>query len=216
MMRAVFLAVIAVLALVLTFALASLANAVDLGSHGRVYSISEPDFLVEIQDIARKKVESGEWRRLEAEARERGKQYIEAPPAIDGLRTATLNRVRQFDPSIALAGDIQDAEGRVIFPAGTVVNPADISPFPGALLYLNGADTRQVALAERLIKKQGDRLKVVLVDGSPAQLMRKWLRPVYFDQAGAGVRRFRLDTVPALITQKLSSDRFLTIEELKP
>jgi hypothetical protein len=30
------------------------------------------------------------------------------------------------------------------------------------------------------------------------------------------VRRFGLDTVPALITQKNPTDRFLTIEEIKP
>lgn len=216
MMRTLFLAVVAVLTLVLTFALASHSHALDLGVYGKTYPIREPDFLVEIQDIAQKKVDSGEWRRLEDDARERGKRYFEQPPAVEGVRTATVNRLRQFDPSITLTEAIHDAEGRVIFPAGTTVNPADIAPFPGALLYLSGADTRQVALAERLIKQKGDRLKVVLVDGSPAALMRKWERPVYFDQAGAGVRRFRIDTVPALITQAKPTDRFLTIEELKP
>jgi conjugal transfer pilus assembly protein TraW len=98
--------------------------------------------------------------------------------------------MRRFDPSITLSEDIHDADGRLLFAAGTTVNPADIAPFPGALLYLSGDDKRQVALAEKLIKQKGDALKVILVDGSPAELMRKWERPVYFDQAGAGVRRF--------------------------
>ncbi len=124
--------------------------------------------------------------------------------------------MRRFDPSITLSEDIHDANGRLLFASGTTVNPADIAPFPGALLYLSGDDKRQVALAEKLVKQQGDALKVILVDGSPADLMRKWARPVYFDQAGAGVHRFGLDTVPALITQKNPSDRFLTIEEIKP
>lgn len=196
--------------------LPGLSPAHDLGSFGKTYPIAEPDFLVEIQDIAKQKMANGEWKRLEVEARERGKRYFERPPAVTGLRTATKGRVRRFDPSITLSEDIHDANGRLLFVAGTTVNPADIAPFPGALLYLSGDDKRQVALAEKLVKQKGDALKVILVDGSPAELMRKWARPIYFDQAGAGVRRFGLDTVPVLITQKNPTDRFLTIEEIKP
>jgi conjugal transfer pilus assembly protein TraW len=188
----------------------------DLGTFGKTYPINEPDFLAEIQGIAKQKMANGEWKRLEVEARERGKRYFERPPAVTGLRTAKKGRARRFDPSITLLEDIRGADGRLIFAAGTVVNPADIAPFPGDLLYLNGDDKHQVALAERLIKQRGNALKVILVDGSPAELMRKWARPIYFDQAGAGVRRFGLDTVPALITQKNPIDHFLTIEEIKP
>jgi conjugal transfer pilus assembly protein TraW len=216
MARALMLIVAATLALLLTLVLASLAQAVDLGVHGKTYLISEPDFLVEIQAIAQKKVDSGEWQRLALAVRERGKAYFERPPAVTGLRTVTVARTRPFDPSVTLSQDIVGSDGQVIFPAGTMVNPADIKPFHGALLYLSGADRRQVALAERLIKKQGEALKVILVDGSPAELMRKWERPVYFDQAGAGVRRFKLEAVPALIRQARASDRFLTIEEIVP
>jgi len=214
--RALILAVAASLALLLTLALASLAYAVDLGVHGKTYTIREPDFLVEIQAIAQRKVDSGEWQRLENAARERGRQYFERPPPVAGLRTVGQARTRRFDPSVTLSQDIVGSDGRIIFPAGTTVNPADIKPFPGALLYLSGEDKRQVALAERLIKKEGAALKVILVDGSPAELMRKWERPVYFDQAGAGVRRFKLEAVPALIRQVSAGDRFLTIEEIVP
>lgn len=202
--------------LLLLVLLSGQVHALDLGVYGKSYPISEPDFLVEIQNIANQKVTSGEWKKQEIEAVARGRRYFERPPAVAGIRTATKGRVRQFDPSITLSEDLRDADGRLIFAAGTRVNPADISPFPGALLFLSGDDKRQVALAEKLIKQKGATLKVILVDGSPAELMRKWERAVYFDQAGAGVRRFGLDTVPALISQLNPTDRFLTIEEIKP
>ncbi len=201
---------------VLLLVLPGWSPAHDLGAFGKTYPITEPDFLAEIQDIAKQKMANGEWKRLEVDARERGKRYFERPPAVTGLRTATKGRVRRFDPSISLSENIRDADGRLLFAAGTTVNPADIAPFPGALIYLNGDDKRQVALAEKLVKQKGDALRVILVDGSPAELMRQWERPVYFDQAGAGVRRFGLDTVPVLIIQKNPTDRFLTIEEIKP
>jgi conjugal transfer pilus assembly protein TraW len=202
--------------LVLCSVLASGIAAHDLGVYGKTYPIKEPDFLIEIQDVARQKVATGEWKRQELLAQERGKRYFERPPAIAGLKTVTRNKTRRFDPSITLSEDIRDAEGRLIFAAGTRVNPADISPFPGALLFMSGDDSRQVALAEKLIGQKGGSLKVILVDGSPAELMRKWERPVFFDQGGAGVNRFGITAVPVLISQAKVADRFLTIEEIKP
>ncbi|TCJ20168.1 type-F conjugative transfer system protein TraW [Parasulfuritortus cantonensis] len=205
--------------LLILLALAGLTapcQAVDLGLIGKTYAITEPDFLDEIQAIARQKVESGEWRRIMLDARERARQTLENPVAVEGLRTAKVNRIRRFDPSITLAEDVLDESGRVLFPAGTTVNPADIAPFPGALLLMNGREKAQQAVARRLIARWGDRLKIILVDGSPPQLMREWKRPVYFDQAGAITNRFGIENVPALVTQAGPADRFLTIEEIKP
>lgn len=190
--------------------------AVDLGQVGKTYTISEPDFLEEIQAIARQKVESGEWQRIMLDARDRARQKLENPPAVERIRTATANRIRRFDPSITLTADILDEDGQVLFPAGTTVNPADVTPFPGALLLMNGREAAQRTVARRLIKRWGDSLKIVLVDGSPTQLMREWKRPVYFDQAGAITSRFQVARVPALVSQANSADRFLTIEEIKP
>lgn len=197
-------------------ALAAPCLAVDLGQVGKTYTISEPDFLEEIQAIARQKVESGEWQRLMLDARDRARQKLENPPAIDGLSTAKANRTRQFDPSITLAADVLDEDGRVLFPAGTTVNPADVAPFPGALLLMNGREKAQQAVARRLLSQWGDQLTIILVDGSPPKLMREWQRPVHFDQGGAISRHFGIDRVPALISQAKASDRFLTIEEIAP
>ncbi|MDD5366678.1 MAG: hypothetical protein PHR30_15180 [Gallionellaceae bacterium] len=205
--------------LLVTLALTAVAvqgQAVDLGHFGKTYAIGEPDFLEEIQSIARQKVDSGEWQRLMLDARERTKQKLENPPAVDGIRTAKVDRTRHFDPSVILPEDMRDADGRVIFPAGTTVNPADIAPFPGALLLMNGRERGQLAVADKLIKRWGVALKIVLVDGSPPKLMREWQRPVYFDQAGAIAHRFGIEYVPALVTQADPADRFLTIEEIKP
>lgn len=190
--------------------------AVDLGRFGKTYAIGEPDFLEEIQAIARQKVESGEWQRLMLDAQGRARQNLENPPAVDGIRTARADRTRRFDPSITLAADVLDADGRVLFPAGTTVHPADVAPFPGALLLMNGREKAQQAVARRLIARWGSQLKVILVDGSPPKLMRDWQRPVYYDQGGAISRRFQVEFVPALIHQAKAADRFLTIEEIKP
>lgn len=192
------------------------ARAVDLGAYAGTYPIAEPDFLLEMRDIAKQSVRSGAWRRLESEAATRAQGYFERPPAAARLARVKKPSSRRFDPSITLSQDLRGPDGTLIFPAGTAVNPADIAPFPGALLFLDGDDTAQVAVAERLHRKHGEALIVVLVDGSPGALMRKWERPVYFDQGGEGVRRFGVQALPTLITQAKPADRVLTIEEIRP
>lgn len=198
------------------FAVAIPSWPVDLGGFSKTYPIAEPDFLEEVQAIAKEKVDSGEWRRLLMEARDRAQKWLDYPPPVDGLRTTRTHRVRRFDPSITLVADVIDGEGRILFPAGTTVNPADVAQFPGALLVIDGRETGQLAVASRLIGSWGDALKIVLVAGSPPALMREWQRPIFFDQAGAISRRFGLEYVPALISQAMPADRFLTIEELLP
>ncbi|MGR0140608.1 type-F conjugative transfer system protein TraW, partial [Pseudomonas sp. RSP] len=54
--------------------------------------------------------------------------------------------------------------------------------------------------------------KVILVAGSFLKLNREWGRPVYFDQQGILTKKFGIERVPAVITQK---GRQLQIEELK-
>ncbi len=189
------------------------AGAVDLGKIGKAWPIAEPDFVEDMQAIARAKVESGEWAKVEQETKRRAKERIENPAPVEGLATVSATRERRFDPSIVLSRDILDPDGRVIAAAGTVVNPLAIKPMREPVLFIDARDTRQVALAERLRGVHDDRLMVILTGGSPVELMRRWQRPVYFDQGGALSRRFTITAVPSLMTQ--DKQRFL-ISEIAP
>lgn len=53
---------------------------------------------------------------------------------------------------------------------------------------------------------------MILVAGSFLKLNREWGRPVYFDQMGILTKKFGIERVPAVLTQK---GRELQIEELK-
>jgi conjugal transfer pilus assembly protein TraW len=56
------------------------------------------------------------------------------------------------------------------------------------------------------------KVKVILTGGSYLELMRRWQRPVYFDQQGKLVARLGIRQVPALVSQ---DGRRLRIDEIR-
>jgi conjugal transfer pilus assembly protein TraW len=88
------------------------------------------------------------------------------------------------DPSIVVQDAILDADGRVIVPPGTVVNPLDtVSLEPGAALHRCARSRAGQTRARNSRRAQG-KVKVILTGGSYLDLMRRWKRPVFYDQQG--------------------------------
>ncbi len=185
------------------------ARAEDLGTVGPVYEVAEPDLLATLEQRAREAMESGRWEALMARTRERARAYVRRPP---GRKLARAARGRSWllDPTIEVPYDVRDAEGRLLFPAGTRVNPLDHIRLSSRLVFLDGDDPEQVAWAERLLAEP-HLTKPVLVSGSPTALMERWGRPVYFDQHGWLVSQFQIEALPAVVRQE---GRALRIEEI--
>jgi conjugal transfer pilus assembly protein TraW len=203
-------------ALGLAIALGSLpVAAVDLGTIGPVYPIAEPHLIEEIQAILRKREASGELARLQRESQERAVKWIENPPPVEGVRTATTPRVFHLDPSIVVEQNIIDDKGRVIVPVGTRVNPLEHISLSRPLLFIDARDPRQQVRAQQLLNS-GPGARLVLTAGSYTDLMRRWKVRVYYDQGGEITRRFGITQVPALVTQegtRLRIEEF-TLQEL--
>ena len=191
----------------------AVALALDAGRHGPVYAIREPDFLKEVKGTVQAKVDSGEWKRIEAEARRRTQDQLTHPPPVAGIRVAAARRSWLHDPSIVLSEDVRDSEGRVMYPAGTRVNPLDVVALPQPMLFFDGGDLRQVKAAQAVMARHDGRVTPILVAGSWQKLGRDWKRQVYFDQGGRLVRQLGIHAVPAVVTQELSA---LRIEEFVP
>ena len=201
------------LALCLGLGLATPAVAIDAGRVGPVYGIREPDFLDEIARTVKAKVDSGEWKRLQEEARRRATAGLANPRPIAGITTATTRRTWLFDPSVVLSKSIPDANGRVMYPAGTRVNPLDTVSLPQPLLFFDGRDPQQITVALGLMRQYKGAITPILVAGSWQKLGKEWHRQVYFDQQGKLVQQLGIQAVPALVTQE---DKALRIEEFKP
>ena len=96
-------------------------------------------------------------------------------------------------------------------PPGTVVNPLDSVTLSQALLFIDARDREQVARARKLIDERQGKVKVILTGGSYLDLMRRWQRPVFYDQQGNLTTKLGIRQVPALVTQ---DGRRLRIDEL--
>ncbi|NVD97706.1 type-F conjugative transfer system protein TraW [Massilia sp. BJB1822] len=193
-------------------AVLGLARADTLAPIGPTYGIGEEHLLAMIERRLREREASGELRRLQQQIVERGRQAVLRPTPL-AVPVATLPRTLYLDPTYVLDRPIGDGRGGVLFPAGTRSNPLDIVSLSRRLLFFDGRDARQVALARRLLARYAGAVKPVITGGSYLDLMKRWQVPVYYDQQGILIRRLRISHVPALVSQ---DGRRLRIDELVP
>lgn len=188
------------------------AQAVDAGVIGPTYDIAEPHLLKYIEERLRQKEASGELRRLQEEARTRGIDAVRHPEPVAGLVTTRTKRTSYYDPTYTLDRNLQDAQGNLMFAAGTRANPLDIVSLSRRLLFFDARDPRQVTQARQLIAHYDGRVKPIITGGSYLDLMQSWKLPVYYDQLGLLTRRLGIRQVPALVSQE---GKRLRIDELE-
>ena len=194
------------LALALAFAVLAGTNAsthaTDLGTLGPTYEIAEPHLLQMIEQRLREKERSGELQRLMQEAQTRGIDSVQRPAPVPGLRATETARTFYVDPSFTLDRNVVDAQGRLLFAAGTRKNPLDVVSLSKHLLFFDARDPRQVARARELLTRYDGKLKPILTGGSYLDLMKAWRVAVYFDQQGTLIRRFGIRQDPAIVSQE--------------
>jgi conjugal transfer pilus assembly protein TraW len=183
----------------------------DLGVIGPVYPIAEPSLLEVILGSLRAAEQDGALARLQRDAQARVRRAVDEPAPVAGLGRARQARRFHHDPSIVVQEAILDSDGRVIVPPGTVVNPLDTVRLSQALLFFDARDRAQVEQARKLVDARRGQVKVILTGGSYLDLMRRWQRPVFYDQQGVLTTRLGIRHVPALVTQ---DGRRLRIDEL--
>lgn len=178
------------------------AQAAHLPALGPTYPIAERNLLDHIMQRLHAMQASGELARLQEQARERAIGRIESPPAVPGLRRSQGPRTYYFDPTFTLTQNVVDAQGKVLFAAGTRKNPLEVVALSKHLLFFDGRDPLQLTRAQELIEHYRGRVKPILVGGSYMRLMRHWQVPVFYDQDGVLVRRLGIEAVPALVSQE--------------
>lgn len=178
------------------------AQATNLGTIGPTYPVAEKNLLDVIMARLRAKEASGELKRHEQEARDRAAYAVNNPRPVDGLRRAQAARTFYFDPSFTLQSNVVDSTGAVLFPAGTRKNPLEVVSLSKHLLFFDARDPGQVARARELIEHYQGKVKPILVGGSYLDLMKRWNKPVFYDQDGTLVRKFGIAAVPAIVSQE--------------
>jgi len=177
----------------------SAAQAVDLGTWGDLYPITEPDLIGTIEQRLHDMEESGELAQKQNEFKQRVIENSLRPKPVNGLAIAQKNTTRLFAPSFVVDRDIADHQGIVFARKGQRVNPLDSIPFAQTLYFIDADDKRQLAwyLAQ---KPDTVMVKVVLVNGDIAQATKALGTRIYFDQDGVLTKKFALTAVPARVT----------------
>lgn len=178
------------------------AHALDVGAVGPTYGIAEPHLLVDIERRLREKERSGELARLIDESKRRGIESVRSPAPVSNLTTATRARTFFVDPTFTLDRNVVDAQGRLLYAAGTRKNPLEVVSLSKRLLFFDARDPRQVTQARQLVSRDGPRVKPILTGGSYLDLMKAWRIPVHYDQQGLLTRRLGIRHVPAIVSQQ--------------
>ncbi|MDK9714519.1 MAG: type-F conjugative transfer system protein TraW [Sulfuritalea sp.] len=189
----------------------TLAN--DLGVVGPTYEIAERDLIEVMKDKFRRMEKSGELARLQESYKQRVIETVEKPKPVHGVSTTETARTFYVDPTWTLDRNVVDEQGKLLFPAGTKVNPLDYAPLTQYLLFFDQREKAQVAFARRFIEQSKARVKPILVGGEPLKLMRQWKREVFYDQGGVLSRKFLLKHSPAIVSQE---GKRLRIDEIHP
>lgn len=187
-------------------------HAQDLGSVGAVYAIAEPSLLEVIRQQLQARLADGGLDRMQRDTQARIHRQLEEPAPVAGLRHTTVARSFHVDPSIELRNAVTDADGRLIVPPGTRVNPLDVVSLSRPLFFFDARDPRQSEQARQEHAARNGQVKLILTGGSYLAWMRRWRQVVYYDQQGLLSNRLGIRQVPARVTQ---DGRRLRIDELR-
>jgi conjugal transfer pilus assembly protein TraW len=177
-------------------------HAEDLGTIGPTYEITERDLIEVIKNKLSRMERTGELAKLHDDYKRRVIAGIEQPRSVPGIKPTETARTFYIDPTFTLDRNIQDEHGRIIYPAGTKVNPFDYDRMTKVLLFFDGSSKEQVEFAKRFMAESKLVVKPILVAGEPLKLMREWKREVFYDQGGALTRRFSITQAPAVVRQE--------------
>ena len=131
-MRYAFLATLPCLLLIFGRAMAN-----DLGVVGPTYEIAERDLIEVMKDKFRRMEKSGELARLQESYKQRVIEAVEKPRPVRGVSTTETARTFYVDPTWTLDRNVVDEQGKLLFPAGTKVNPLDYAPLTQLLLFFD-------------------------------------------------------------------------------
>lgn len=197
---------------VVLFLLAANVLAEDLGTIGPTYEIAERDLIEVIHDKFRRMEATGELTRLQEDYKRQVVAAIEQPKPVPGIAAAQTARTFYLDPTWTLDRNVVDEKGKVLFAAGTRVNPFDFDRLSKTLLFFDARSKKQVAFAKRFIVESKLPVKPILIAGAPLKLMREWKREVFYDQGGALSKRLAITQSPAVVTQ---DGKRLRVDEIR-
>jgi conjugal transfer pilus assembly protein TraW len=175
----------------------------DFGNRGANYPVAEESILLSLQ----RKFAALDLKKEGERMRKAAEERVRNPAPVSWVIPAKETREFWHDPTYILTEDAVLPCGRVLYKAGTAVNPLDYMDLDRRLFFIDGREEKQVEwLKGQLLpdnssfdKKIEDR--IILVGGSPPEIQDKLGFEVYFDQGGELTTRFGIRGSPAVAEQ---------------
>ncbi|MEF2482213.1 type-F conjugative transfer system protein TraW [Vibrio mimicus] len=181
----------------------------DLGKVGATFPIGERDMLTWIAQRLEDLEADGRLEQMQQAFQARVKRGVEHPTPLE-LTTTRTPETFLVDPSLTLARDFTDAEGKTFAKAGARINPFDTRTWPEGqvlprfeyshvLAFLDARDGRQLAWAQSLTAAKP--IRWILTGGSPNHVAKRLNTRIYFDQQGMLTQKLHIKAVPSLVEQ---------------
>ncbi len=188
------------LLLLLFIVLSEVAIAKDFGKQGTTFEIKEEGFLSMIY----RKLQDVDIEQEQKKMQELARKKIEEPDPVWGIVKAKEDRIFTYDTTYILPDNVYLPDGKLLYLAGTMVNPLDHISLEKKLVFIDGLDKAQVTWFKKQIEDKNvkEHDKLILVSGRPFDMEEDLGRQVYFDQAGALTGKFGIKAVPAVVEQE--------------
>ncbi|MFL6600813.1 MAG: TrbC family F-type conjugative pilus assembly protein [Steroidobacteraceae bacterium] len=176
----------------------------NLGRRAEVYEISEPDFVLEMQQ----RLAAIDWAAQREAAMGR---FWSTHQDFVRLPDAPSRREYLVDPSVEVTQDLEDAQGNVLVHAGQRWNPLDWVVLSKTLIVFRGTDPRQVRAAASTARRVREKGRGVILLTTTIDTSRGWQHLDELEQALSGpvyvlpnslAERFHLVAVPATIVSR--------------
>ena len=132
---------------------------------------------------------------------------VENPTPVAGIKQATENREFWHDPTYMLPEDAVLPCGKILYKAGTIVNPLDNMNLERRLFFVDGREKVQIRwLREQLeqhSQEQDSPMQnmVILVAGNVLKAQEELGIQIYFDQSGEITNKWGIKATPAIAEQ---------------
>ena len=181
------------------------ASIVVVGRAGAVYPIAEKDALSELMQ----RVRQVDWKRQFSDIRQSVRAF--QPQDLARLPRARHDRTFMVDPTYTLPFDIPDGKSGILYPKGYTFNPLDYVSLPDILVFVDGADRRQLEWFQKSSYAKTPNVMLLLTGGNYPEVERKLQRPVFYAPEKV-TKRFKIKAVPSVLYQR---GKFLEVKEFE-
>lgn len=188
---------------------------VDLGVKAKTFPVTEEAFT----EMIKRKLGGIDLDAHQKGMQEKAKRKIENPDPVKGIIPAKENRTFYHDPSYVLDSDVILPCGKLLYRAGTRVNPLDHMDLDRKMIFIDARYQNQKDWLIEYMDQENphtkEKIRIILVGGSVLKLKeelgKETGKNIYFDQFGELTMKFGIKASPGVVKQE---GKRLKIEEI--